>query len=364
MGLISGFSSLLGKDSSYSVEYKKFKKAIQRNPADIGLKSEFIKFCLLNRFTNQEAAEDHVSEALRLFESFPDTDHFDLQCHYLVGKYYQEEKDYRKAYQVYLNALKRFNQRVAKDPALKAENVELVYSVALNLMALQSDPVAPEVEQSFKIIRKSFPLHLKRIEFENEMAKPAPNAARIKQLTEEIRRLKAEEEKGSSPAPAEKTHAAAPAEKASAVLPVEKATPASSDQKAPETTEPSKAVEAAPGVKLKEPKGFFSKLFTELSPESLGLTASQSDPQNPKILRDKADSADSLKLSPPSEAGAGSTFLVHHNNHWEGPYTPAQLQSLGFLKPAAWVCRAGSQQVIQAYEVPDLQAFLQGSKKA
>ena len=105
---------------------------------------------------------------------------FDLQCHYLVGKYYQEAKDNRKAYQVYLNAIKRFNQYVVKNPDLKSENVELAYSVALNLMTLQSSPFDPELEKCFKNIRKSYPLHVKRIEFENEMAKPAPDKVRIR----------------------------------------------------------------------------------------------------------------------------------------------------------------------------------------
>ncbi len=46
--------------------------------------------------------------------------------------------------------------------------------------------------------------------------------------------------------------------------------------------------------------------------------------------------------------------MVYTNNSWEGPFTPLQLSSKGFLKPGTWVCRAGSQHVTQAYEVPDL----------
>src|SRR5258708_6575378 len=192
MGLIS---SLFGKNSNYSSEYNRFKKAMERNPRDHGLKAQFIKFCLLNRFTKEETQADHISEALGLFETMDHTNAFDLQCHYLVGKYYQEERDFRKAYQVYLNAIKHFNQYVEKNPELKSDNAKLVYSISLNLMTLKLPPADPELEKCFKNIRKSYPLHIKRIEFENEMGKPAPDKARIKQLAEEIRKLKAEEEK-------------------------------------------------------------------------------------------------------------------------------------------------------------------------
>ncbi len=188
-------SELFGKDSDVSATYKRFKKAMERNSGDYGLKAQFIKFCLLNRFTNTKTIENYIAEALALFETIENSHGFDIQCHYLVGKYYQEDKNYRKAYHIYLNAIKRFNQYVEKHPHLKNENSELAYSIALNLMILQSNPVDPEVEKCFTIIRKSFPLHVKRFEFENEMAKPAPNKERIKQLKEEIRQLKLDEEK-------------------------------------------------------------------------------------------------------------------------------------------------------------------------
>jgi hypothetical protein len=188
-------SDLFGKDSDVSATYKRFKKAMERNHGDYGLKAQFIKFCLLNRFTNNKSIENYIAEALALFETIENDHGFDIQCHYLVGKYYQEDKNYRKAYQIYLTAIRRFNQYVAKHPNLKNENSELAYSISLNLMILQSNPIDPEVEKCFKIIHKSYALHVKRFEFENEMAKPAPDKARIKQLKEEVRLLKAEEEK-------------------------------------------------------------------------------------------------------------------------------------------------------------------------
>jgi len=200
-------SELFGKDSDVSATYKRFKKAMERNSGDYGLKAQFIKFCLLNRFTNTKTIENYIAEALALFETIENSHGFDIQCHYLVGKYYQEDKNYRKAYYIYLTAIKRFNQYVEKHPNLKSENSELAYSIALNLMILQSNPVDPEVEKCFKIIHKSFPLHVKRFEFENEMAKPAPNKDRIKQLKEEIRQLKIDEEKEVLTATVEETPA-------------------------------------------------------------------------------------------------------------------------------------------------------------
>ena len=55
-------SSLFGSKSTYPTEYKKFKKAMAENPRDHGLKAQFIKFCLLNRFTKHETMENHIKE--------------------------------------------------------------------------------------------------------------------------------------------------------------------------------------------------------------------------------------------------------------------------------------------------------------
>ena len=331
MGFIDQFSSLVGKNSDYASEYKRYKKGMERNPGDIGLKTQFIKFCLLNRFTQQDVEYGHIAEALKLFETVQNAESLDLQCHYLAGKYYQEDKDNRRAYQIYLNAIRRFNQAVGKNPDLKSENAELAYSVALNLMNLQWNPVAPEVEVCFKILRKSFPLHLKRVEFEQEMAKPAPDKSRVKQLADEIRKLKADEEKGQQ--------ASAAKVKEAGEVPVEK------------------AVQPSPS-KGKEPKGIFSKLFSELAPPSVGL----SNPESPQeqIKTDRLENKDSFSLSIPAEmSNQGSAFMVFHDDHWEGPYAVSQLKTMGFLRHATWVCREGSQQVMQAYEVPDLQPLFQ-----
>ena len=316
-------SSLFGKSSDYSSEYKRFKKSMERNPGDHGLKAQFVKFCLLNRFTKNETMAAHITEALRLFATIENSDAFDLQCHYLVGKYHQEGKDHRKAYQTYLGAIRRFNQFVGENPDHKSDNAELAYSIALNLMNLQSSPVDPEVEKCFKIIRKSFPLHLKSIELENEMGKPAPDPARIKQLGEEVRKLRAEEDKETSepkPAPAKE-----------------------------------KSAEPPPASKRADEEDIFTKLF-RVPPLGLEKTT---DPK-PLLLSEEWEKKDSLKLTPVVQSSEnGSAFMVFRNNEWEGPFTLAQLRSMGRLDPATWVCRVGSQLVTQAYEAPDLHRLIQ-----
>jgi hypothetical protein len=326
---VSFITQLFGKKSDYPSEYKRFKKAIERNPGDHGLKTQFIKFCLLNRFTKQETDANNSLEALKLFETIDPMAAFDLQCHYLVGKYYQEDKNYRKAYQVYLEAIKRFNQFVGKNPHFKTENEELAYSISLNLMTLQANPVDPELETCFSILRKSYPLHLKRVELENEMAKPAPDQARIKQLTTEIRQLRAEEE---SKEQEEEKIQAAPEEKApepSAITPPEK-------------------------------EDMLTKLFRVPTPDPQKLTEwVNMDIQKQQKMSEPGKKADPLKFSPLAGTSEhSSVFMVFRNNDWEGPLTIAQLRSSGPLSSDTWVCRVGSQLVTQAYEVPDLHSLI------
>ena len=337
MGLMN---SLLGKKSNYTSEYNRFKKAIHRNPGDHTLKAHFIKFCLLNRFTSHKIKEDHIAGALALFDSVAKSDSFDLQCHYLVGKYYQEIQNVPKATEIYHNALKRFNDFIGKNPGQRTDNVELAYSVALNLMTLRPREVDPEVEKCFKIIRKSFPLHLKRIEYENEMAKESPDREKVKRLAEEIKKLKAEEDmEAAVPAPRE-TKASAPAN----ITEVPK--------------EPAREqVREKPSSKSTEGQGLFSKLFNDLSPGSIGLAKLlENEATVSRVARVDEEIEESFRLSPFAESPAhGTTFMTYHDDQWEGPFTIPQLRSMGFLQPASWVCRAGSEQVIQAYEVPDLQ---------
>jgi hypothetical protein len=372
MAFMNNLSTIFGKKNDYLAEYKRFKSSIARNPRDSVLKAQFINFCLLNRFTGQETVEEHITEALELFETIDQREAFNLQCLYLVGKYYQEEKDIRKAYKIYLDAIKHFNRHVGKNPNLKAENADLAYSIALNLMTLQSNPSDPDLTLCFTILRKSYPLHLKSIEFENEMAKPAPDAARLKQLKEEIIKLKEKEAADSAPAPKEKAPLpvitklekkavletpqpqilTVPApEPAKEQAPVVKDKPVPAEKVSPVVAKKSPVIDPQPVTKKlsetvkTEVKSASKELTTKKKKESPGIELSPGDGEN----------LDFLKFSPTFEKTTTDTFfMVFKDNSWEGPYTPLQLSSKGFLKPGTWVCRSGSEHVTQAYEVPEL----------
>jgi hypothetical protein len=182
------------KDASYSAEYEKYKKAIKRNSNDHGLLSQFLKFLLVSHFTLEGAPKTHLAEALALYEEVGKSDHFDPQVYYLVGRYYQD-KDDLKAQTVYLAGVQHFNRYVQKNPGLKSDFVDNTYALALNFLTHQYGQIHPDLEKFFKIIRKSYPLHNKRIELENELRKPSPNQAHIKRLAQELRELKAIVEK-------------------------------------------------------------------------------------------------------------------------------------------------------------------------
>jgi hypothetical protein len=164
------------------------------------------------------------------------------------------------------------------------------------------------------------------------MGKPEPDRERIKQLTAEVRQLKAGEAK-ENPVKVEEKNQPLPSVK--------------------------KKSESPSGSPPHEQKGIFSKLFTDLAPVSIGLAGTaKTDGQNARTTPREAKEMDSLKLSPISDSPAPtSAFMAFHNDQWEGPYTLLQLRSMGFLEPTTWVCRAGSEQVLQAYEMPDLQYF-------
>src|SRR5581483_119001 len=177
------------KDAQYSKKYEKFKNALSRNPDDDALRSEFVKFCLSSHFTLEDTPKPHLTEALGLYEAAAQSDHYDPSVYYLVGRYWQD-KDDLKAQKVYLAGVQHFNRYVEKNPALKSDYVELAYALALNFLTHQYGQIQPDLDKFFKTIRKSYPLHNKRVELENELRKPSPDHGLIKQLTQELRELK------------------------------------------------------------------------------------------------------------------------------------------------------------------------------
>ncbi len=151
------FSPLLNalKNLAYSIEFKNFKKALKNNPEDHALRARFAKYCLRHYFDHQTAAENHLVEAVNQFDSIVNSDAFDLEIYYLMGKYYQEANS-KKAQQVYLDGITRFNRYIEKNPGLKHDYIEVAFAMALNLLALESGHADFELEKFFKLIRKTY----------------------------------------------------------------------------------------------------------------------------------------------------------------------------------------------------------------
>lgn len=177
------------KTAQYSSENKKFQEALRRNSRDHGLKAQFVKFCLVSHYTLGGIPEAHVAQALAHYEDLTQTDLFDPQVYYVVGRYYQD-KDKLKAQNVYLAGVQHFNNYVGKHPQLKSDHVEMAYALALNFVTLQYGQNHPDLDKFFKTVRKSYPLHNKRVELENELRKPSPDQALVKRLALELRELK------------------------------------------------------------------------------------------------------------------------------------------------------------------------------
>jgi len=88
-----------------------------------------------------------------------------------MGKYYQGIDD-KKARQVYVEGITRFNRYIEMNPGLKHDYVETAFSMALNLLALQSTQIDPELEKFFKSIRKTYLKHFldEKVEFKSGVA--------------------------------------------------------------------------------------------------------------------------------------------------------------------------------------------------
>lgn len=177
------------KTAQYSRDHQKYKQAVQKNPRDPALKAQFIKFCVGNHFLLKDAPKVHLTEALSLYKDWTKEDFFDPQVHYMVGRYYQD-KDQLKSQNAYLSGIRHFNRQVERNPGSKSEHADLVYALALNFLTMQFGQIHPDLDKFFRTMRKNYPLLNKRVELENELQKPSPNQARIKQLTQELRELR------------------------------------------------------------------------------------------------------------------------------------------------------------------------------
>lgn len=151
--LVSPFLNLL-RWLVHSVEFKRFKDAVRRNPQDHHLRARFAKFCLKHHL-QVHPSKVHVVEAVNQFENIVHSEILDLEIFYLMGKFYQGQDD-RRAMDIYRDGLKRYNAYVAKSVEFRHESVETAFMTALNLLALEGNKPDAELETFFKNIRRTY----------------------------------------------------------------------------------------------------------------------------------------------------------------------------------------------------------------
>ena len=151
------------------VELKKYKDALRRNPQDTVLRARYAKYCL-NTYFQDSSSKVHVVEAVNQFENIVYSEVLDLEVFYLMGKFYQGN-DNKKAIEIYQKGIKRYNDFVTKSVEFRHEHVETAFSIALNLLALESNHADPELEKFFKIVRRTYLKHFldHKIEFNPEI---------------------------------------------------------------------------------------------------------------------------------------------------------------------------------------------------
>jgi len=151
--IASPFLNLL-KKIVHGLEFRKFKEAVHRNPQDHHLRARFAKYCLKTYFQGT-SSKVHVVEAVNQFENIVHSDVLDLEVFYLMGKYYQGQ-DNHKASEIYRKGIKRYNDFVSKSIEFRHDYVETAFTIALNLLALESNVADPELEKFFKNIRRTY----------------------------------------------------------------------------------------------------------------------------------------------------------------------------------------------------------------
>ncbi len=151
--IASPFLNLLKKLVN-GLEFRRFKDAVQRNPQDHHLRARFAKYCLKTYFQGS-SSKVHVVEAVNQFENIVHADVLDLEVFYLMGKYYQGQ-DNNKATEIYRKGIKRYNDYVSKSIDFRHDYVETAFTIALNLLALESNVADPELQKFFKNIRRTY----------------------------------------------------------------------------------------------------------------------------------------------------------------------------------------------------------------
>lgn len=157
MGFLFNFASPflnVLKKLVHGLEFRKFKDAVQRNPQDHYLRARFAKYCLKTYFQGS-SSKVHMVEAVNQFENIVHSDVLDLEVFYLMGKYYQGQ-DNHKASEIYRKGIKRYNDFVSKSVEFRHDYVETAFTIALNLLSLESNVADPELEKFFKNVRRTY----------------------------------------------------------------------------------------------------------------------------------------------------------------------------------------------------------------
>lgn len=165
--IFSPFLNLL-KNIVHGFEFRKFKNAVSRNPQDSYLRARFAKYCLKNYFQGS-SSKIQIVEAVNQFENVVHSEVLDLEVFYLMGKFYQGN-DNPKAMEIYRKGIKRYNDFVSKSVEFRHEYVETAFTMALNLLSLESNVADPELERFFKNIRRTYLKHFleQKVEFAPE----------------------------------------------------------------------------------------------------------------------------------------------------------------------------------------------------
>ena len=168
LNVVSPFLNLLKKMIRWA-EMRKYQEALRRNPQDHYLRACYAKYCL-NSYFQDAASKVQVVEAVNQFENVVHSEVLDLEVFYLMGKFYQGN-DNAKAAEVYKQGIKRYNDFVSKSVDFRHEYVETAFTIALNLLALESNHADPELEKFFKTIRRTYLKNFldHKVEFNPEM---------------------------------------------------------------------------------------------------------------------------------------------------------------------------------------------------
>lgn len=105
--------------------------------------------------------------------------------------------------------------------------------------------------------------------------------------------------------------------------------------------------------RLDERRDFWSDIFSTHPPVSERLDRLLSWAKT-DVSRLQAMAAESAAHTTPAAQTPQNLYYVRGDLRWDGPYTIPQLQALGTLNPADWICPMGTENVCKASEEPAL----------